>query len=78
MMPVAFLTRLLIASLLVFAGSVSQARGETAADKFYQAYYLEREKGDFAGAAPLWGRLGRGRDRSVLSAQNPPLPQPSS
>ena len=62
MMPVALMTRFMIASLLVLAGSLSQARGETPADKFYQAYYLEREKGDFAGAAKLYAEVTAARD----------------
>lgn len=62
MMPVAFLTRLMIASLLVLAGSLSQARGESVADKFYQAYYLEQAKDDYAGAAKLYAQVVAARD----------------
>ncbi|TWT45737.1 hypothetical protein RAS1_21660 [Phycisphaerae bacterium RAS1] len=53
---------LALVSLLVGLAGTSFATAETAREKFYQAYYAQREKGDLTLAAKLYGETVAAKD----------------
>jgi hypothetical protein len=62
MLPTNLLTRLVLGAVLLLASAVATARGENTVEKFYRAYYLEREKADVGAAAKLYGEVAAARD----------------
>ncbi len=61
MSSIAPLTRVLPALLVLVAGSFNVARAESSEGKFYQAYYLQQAKGDWAAAADLYEEIAADR-----------------
>ncbi|MBP7745339.1 MAG: hypothetical protein KA383_04350 [Phycisphaerae bacterium] len=69
MMPAGLISRLMIAALLLFT-STAATRAADVADKFYRAYYLERDQRDYAGAAKLYAEVvqAKGAEANLQAA----------
>ncbi len=65
-MPWSTITKpIVIASLTWLLAISGIAKGDSTQDKFHRAYYLEHEKGDFAGAAKLYEEVAAGGDSDL-------------